>query len=98
MTGGFARMKMNQIILVTSMRNGKIPLANNAAQVLSQALAEAARRMELSSTELGRIIGLSQSTASRLLHGKFVLEQASKEAELAVLLMRLYAALFQLVG
>lgn len=68
------------------------------SRVLSAAVAEAARRLELGSTDLKHIIGTSQPSASRLLRGIYALRAGSKEWELAAHLVRLYRSLSSLVG
>lgn len=76
-------------------------LAANApdrARILSKAVAEVARHLDLSSTELGTIIGISQASASRLMRGEFSVRERSKEWELAALLVRLYRGLYSIVG
>jgi len=68
------------------------------AEVLSGAAAEVARRLEINSTELGAILGISQSSASRLMNGLYALHEQQKEWELAALLVRLYRGLYSIVG
>ncbi len=68
------------------------------SRVLTQALAEAARRLELGSSDLKNIIGASQPTASRLLNGKYALPEGGKPWELAAHFVRLYRSLSSLVG
>lgn len=68
------------------------------AAVLTGAVAEAARRLGLKSTQLKVILGISQPTASRLLNGKFTLAPDTKTWELAAQLVRLYRSLSSLVG
>jgi hypothetical protein len=68
------------------------------ARVLTAALAEAARRLGLRTTDLTRIVGVSQPTASRLLNGRFLLAEGSKPWELGAHLVRLYRSLNALVG
>lgn len=70
----------------------------NRAQVLSGAVAEAARRLEITSTDLGVILGISQSSASRLMNGIYSLREPQKEWELAALFVRLYRGLHSIVG
>ena len=72
--------------------------ASDRQRVLSQAVAEAARRLELGSTDLKSVIGTSQPTASRVLHGKAFIREASKEWELAAHFVRLYRSLSSMVG
>jgi len=68
------------------------------AAVLSKALANAAMRLKLGTTDLQRITGISQSSASRLMNGKYQLRENAKEWELAALLIRLYRGLHSIVG
>lgn len=71
---------------------------DDRARVLTQALAEAARRLGLKSTQLKTIVGTSQPTASRLLNGKYQLVPDSKSWELSAHLVRLYRSLSAMVG
>lgn len=66
--------------------------------VLSKALTRAAQRLGLSQRELGQVVGLSPASVSRLFSGKLQLDPATKEGELALLLLRLYRSLDALVG
>lgn len=75
----------------------KTPDADRS-RVLTHAVAETTRRLKLKSTELTGIIGVSQPTASRLLHGKFLLAEGGKSWELASHLVRLYRSLSSMVG
>ncbi|MCL4744042.1 MAG: DUF2384 domain-containing protein [Burkholderiaceae bacterium] len=75
-----------------------VETARSRSAVLGGALAQTARRIGVGPTELGRIIGVSQPTASRLLAGNYALKEGSKEWELAALLVRLYRGLFAIVG
>jgi len=68
------------------------------SRVLTQAVIEAAHRLELGSSDLKSIIGASQPTVSRLLNGKYVLPEGGKPWELAAQFVRLYRSLFSLVG
>ncbi len=68
------------------------------ARVLSQAVVEAADRLQLRTGVLRQILGISQPTASRLLHGRYRIPPESKTWELAALFVRLYRALFAMVG
>jgi uncharacterized protein (DUF2384 family) len=72
--------------------------AQSRAQVLSGAVAEVARRLEINSTDLGAILGISQSSASRLMNGIYSLREQQKEWELAALFVRLYRGLHSIVG
>lgn len=71
---------------------------SDRSRVLTQAVAETARRLELGSTDLKNIIGASQPSASRLLHGKYAIPEGGKTWELAAHFVRLYRSLSALVG
>lgn len=73
------------------------PLSERS-RVLSTAVVEAAKRLELGSTELNAIIGTSQPSASRLLNGKYFIAEGSKTWELAAHFIRLYRSISSLVG
>jgi hypothetical protein len=61
--------------------------------VLAEALVSAGRMLGMNQTELGRVIGKDRSAVSR---GQ--IDPASKAGELALLLIRVYRALYVLVG
>ena len=75
-----------------------VPAPDARAAVLSGAVVAAAGRLKLKTTELTAIIGVSQPTASRLLHGTFLMAEGTKPWELAAHLVRLYRSLFSLGG
>lgn len=68
------------------------------AAVLSKAVANAARLWGLSNEALGKIIGVSGPTASRLRAGSWHLERGTKPFELAQYLVRLFRSLDSLTG
>lgn len=69
------------------------------ASVLSKAAVRAARLLALSQRELGRILGVSDATVSRLCAGHYQLSrERAKEWELAVLFVRLFRSLDALWG
>ena len=72
--------------------------ATNRSAVLTQAVIETAQRLAIGPSDIGKIVGVSQPTASRLLKGDYVLKESSKEWELSAHLVRLYRSLFSLVG
>ena len=80
------------------MEKKKKAVAADRSTVLTQALTETANRLELGPTEIGKIVGVSQPTASRLLKGEYLLKESAKEWELSAHLVRLYRSLFSLVG
>ena len=72
--------------------------AASADAVLTQAVLRAADLLGLSSVELGRILGISESSVSRLVGRTRLIDSDSKEGELALLLVRVYRSLDALVG
>lgn len=72
--------------------------SNERSAVLSMAVSEVAVRLGIGPTDTGDIVGLSQPTASRMLKGNYLLKEHSKEWELSAHLVRLYRALFSMVG
>jgi len=71
-------------------------VAENA--VLTQAVIRAAANLQLSYSVLGRMLGLSQSTISRMRSGGYVLDANEKPFELAALFVRVYRSLDAMVG
>ena len=68
------------------------------ALVLAKAACRATGLLGLSGAALARVIGMSEPTVSRVLHGERAIDPASKEGELAALLVRVYRSLDALVG
>jgi len=68
------------------------------AVILSKAVTRAADRLAISRTVLSKILGLSQSTLTRLYSGQYQLDQARKEWELALLFVRAFRSLDSIVG
>jgi hypothetical protein len=80
-------------------KHAKSPDNNeNAAIVLSKAVVRACERLSINGTELAKILGVSQPTASRLCRGEYKLSPGSKEWEFALLLVRIYRSLDSIVG
>ncbi len=73
-------------------------VADKRSYILTTAVAETARHLDLGPSDLARIIGVSQPSASRLLGGTFLIKDGSKEWELAALFVRLYRSLYSIVG
>lgn len=67
-------------------------------QVLAKATTRASDLLGLSGAALGRIIGVSEPTVSRLVRGLRGLDPQSKEGQLSLLLVRVYRSLDALVG
>lgn len=66
--------------------------------MLTKALLRAAGLLGLSSAALARVLGVSEATVSRLVTGARTIDPASKEGELALILVRVYRSLDALVG
>lgn len=71
---------------------------SDPGQVLAKATARACGLLGLTGAALARTIGLSEPTVSRILKGDKAIDPASKEGELALLLVRVYRSLDPLVG
>jgi len=69
-----------------------------AAAVLCKAVKNAAERLNVSQAALGKIIGLSPATISRMYGGQFQLEEHSKQWDLALLFVRVFRSLDSIVG
>lgn len=74
------------------------PAIPTDAAVLTKAVTNAARLWGLSNETLGRIIGVSGPTASRLRAGSWYLERGTKPFELSQYLVRLFRSLDALMG
>jgi predicted transcriptional regulator len=72
--------------------------ADAAAAVLTKATLRAAALLGLTNAALARVVGVSESTVSRMAAGGRQFEVGSKPAELAALLVRVYRSLDALVG
>ncbi|MDP1028768.1 DUF2384 domain-containing protein [Sphingomonas sp. KR1UV-12] len=70
----------------------------DAPRVLGEAVARIAQFWQLSNARLGRIVGLSAPTVSRLRAGSYRLEPATKPFELAQHLVRLFRSLDSWLG
>jgi len=72
-------------------------LAPDPAAVVAKAVLAAADRLGLTSRHLAAVIGVSEASVSRLQGGRGV-APASKEGELALMVVRLFRSLDALVG
>ncbi len=75
-----------------------LAISTEKERVLSKALLNMASFLKLSGKDLSEIIGISESSATRLHQGKKLISPSSKEGELALLLLRIYRSLNALVG
>jgi transcriptional regulator with XRE-family HTH domain len=71
--------------------------SRDSAAVLGRAVLRAAGRLGISQAALGRILGVSAASVSRLPRGRGV-DPDSKEGELAALFVRLFRSLDAMVG
>lgn len=76
----------------------RLAIPHEAPRVLSHATLKASELLGLSRATLARILGVSEAGVSRLAAGGRQIEPASKEGELALLLVRLYRSLDAMVG
>ena len=67
-------------------------------EVLAKATARASLFLGMNGVMLAKTLGLSEPTVSRILRADKTIEPASKEGELALLLVRVYRSLDALVG
>ena len=67
-------------------------------QVLTKALCHLAKNFALTGKELSEITGMSESSISRIFQGKKYIIPESKEAELVLLLIRVYRSLNAMLG
>ena len=74
------------------------PVLDRDADVLSRAVARVSDLWKLTNEQVGKVIGLSAPTASRLRSGSFQLEPGTKPFELAQYLVRLFRSLDSLMG
>ena len=66
--------------------------------VLTKAILNLATFYDLTGKDLCHIIGISESTVTRLNQGKTFLSPSTKEGEIALLLLRVYRGLNSLIG
>ena len=72
--------------------------APDKAMVLGKATVRAALELGLSNAGLARVVGLSEPSISRIAGGARGINPASKEGQLALLLVRVFRSLDPLVG
>lgn len=68
------------------------------ASVVTRAVLRAGSRLGLTNRAIGRVIGVSEATVSRMGSGDYILGRGDKSFELAVLLVRLFRSLDAIVG
>ena len=80
------------------MKPQSAPHAAAPEFVLAKATTRASELLGLSGAALGRVIGMSEPTVSRVTHGHRGIDPHSKEGQLSLLLVRVYRSLDALVG
>ena len=70
----------------------------NERAVATKAALRAGSRLGLSNKALGRIIGVSEATVSRMGSGAYLLSPGEKSFELAMMFIRLFRALDAIAG
>lgn len=68
------------------------------AMVLGKATSRAAQALGLNGRALAQVVGVSERTVSRIVHGERGIDPASKQGQLSLMLVRLFASLDALVG
>ena len=66
--------------------------------VLTKAVSNLAKFYSLTGKDLSKIIGISESSASRISQGTKLISPHTKEGEMALLLLRVYRSLNAMVG
>lgn len=74
------------------------PTIAERAAILTHAATETAKHLAIGPSDLAAIIGVSQSSASRMFSGGFFIKEGTPEWQLAALFVRLYRGLFSIVG
>ena len=83
-----------EVSLATQLRSS----STEQSRVLSEAIARIADLWSLTNERLGRVLGLSSATISRLRSGSFELEADSKAFEAGQYLVRLFRSLDAMMG
>ncbi len=76
----------------------KIQMETNDETLVSKALLNAARRLEMTNIELAQIVGISESKLSRMDRQEAFVSRSGKEFDLALLFIRLYRSLDAITG
>ncbi len=74
------------------------PAPASEETVVTRAVLRAAARLGLSNKLLGRVLGLSEATVSRMGSGAYLLKPGDKAFDLAILFVRLFRSLDAIAG
>ena len=80
------------------VRSASAPALPEEAATVAKALLNAASRLGLSNRALGRVVGLSEASVSRMGRGGYTLRRDDKAFELGLLLIRLFRSLDAIAG
>jgi hypothetical protein len=78
--------------------NTSLSINHEKERVLTKAILNLANFYNLTGKDLSDIIGISESSTTRLHQGKKVISPDTKEGEMALLLLRVYRGLNSLIG
>ncbi len=78
--------------------NTSLSINHEKERVLTKAILNLANFYNLTGKDLSDIIGISESSTTRLHQGKKVISPNTKEGEMALLLLRVYRGLNSLIG
>ena len=70
----------------------------NEEKVITKALVRTAERLDFRQSDLGRMLGLSGASVSRMVHGQYELNNHRPEWDTALALIRLYRSLSSILG
>jgi DNA-binding XRE family transcriptional regulator len=80
------------------MMQNALASSTDQSAVVTKAVLRVAAYLGVSQKDLARILGLSESTVSRLTSGRLTVDVDRKEGELALLFVRVFRSLDTLVG
>lgn len=80
------------------IKSAAAPTLAERSAILTQAVTETAKHLNVGPSDLAAIVGVSQSSASRMFSGGFLIKEGTPEWQLAALFVRLYRGLFSIVG
>ncbi len=86
-------MQYEGVLMKTSLNHD-----HQKDRVLTKAILNLANFYDLTGKDLHQIIGISESTITRLNQGKAFISPTTKEGEIALLLLRVYRGLNSLMG
>src|SRR6516164_1660934 len=73
-------------------------LAERRSRTLTKAIVRVAGQLGLAQAELGKVLGVSASTVSRMFKHEWLIPENDKTWELAAMLLRIFRSLDALVG